>query len=208
MSFLGGILKSVINPATLMQLAMGPAGWASIAAQTIGRAIAAQVIQQLGQSLGLPQSMINLAQQAFTSASGGNPLSIGQAVSQLAEQFGLSPVEQGQLERAANNDANNMFEKLAEAFKSGKDMAEARSSRNGKGSWLQKIADAMAKVLDKKINDMDKMAQALDKQGSNKSIKASTDLQVAGQEFSYLMSASSTVIKTIGEGLSSMARKQ
>jgi biopolymer transport protein ExbB/TolQ len=210
MSLLGGIMKSLINPASLMQLAMGPAGWASLAMKTIGTAIAQQVIQQLGQQLGLPQSMISLAQTAFGQASGtqGFPTSIKDAVAQLAEQFNLSPMEQGQLQRSAENDANNMFQKLSDAFKSGKDMAEARKSSRGKGSWLQKIADSMAKVLDAKIQDMDKQAQALDKQGSNKSVKASTDLQVAGQEFSYLMGASSTVIKTIGEGLSSMARKQ
>jgi len=75
-------------------------------------------------------------------------------------------------------------------------------------SWLQAIADSMSAVLDKKVADMDQMSRSLDKQGSNKSVKASTDLQVAGQEFSYLMNASSTVIKTIGEGLSGMSRKQ
>jgi hypothetical protein len=48
----------------------------------------------------------------------------------------------------------------------------------------------MSQVLDKKVEDMDKMAQALDKQGSNRSTKSSTDLQVAGQEFSYLMNSS------------------
>lgn len=212
MSFLSGIMSSVINPATLMQLAMGPAGWASLAARMIGSAIAQQVIQQLGQQMGLPQGMIDLAKTGFAAASGtqGMPSTITEAVSQLAEQYGLSAIQQGELSRAANTDANTMFEKLAEAFKSGHDRAESQKGRSGKSgrSWLQVIADSMAEALDKKVQDMDKMAQALDKQGSNKSVKASTDLQVAGQEFSYLMNASSTVIKTIGEGLAAMARKQ
>lgn len=212
MSFLSGIAGSLINPVSLAQLAMGPAGWASLAVRTIGTAIAKEVIQQLGQELGLPQGMINMAQNAFSAATGttGGPATIAEAVSDLAQQFGLSPAEQGELQRSAQQDSRDMYTQLADAFKSGKDMAEARKSRGskGSGSWLQAIADAMAQALDKKVQDMDKMAQALDKQGSKKSVKASTDLQVAGQEFSYLMNASSTVIKTIGEGLSGMSRKQ
>lgn len=212
MGLFSGITSSLVNPISLAQLAMGPAGWASLAMRTIGSAIAKEVIQQLGQQLGLPQGMINFAQNAFSAATGtvGGPETIAEAVAQLGQQFGLSPSEQGELQRSAQQDSHDMFQKLADAFKSGKDMAEARKARGskGSGSWLQAIADAMAQALDKKVEDMDKMAQALDKQGSNKSVKASTDLQVAGQEFSYLMNASSTVIKTIGEGLSGMARKQ
>lgn len=208
---LGGLMGSVFNPVTAMtQLAMGPAGWASLAVQLLGSAIGKQVIQQLGQQFGLPQGMINMAQNAFAAGTGtiGGPATIAEAVSQLGQAFNLSPAEQGELQRSAEQDSREMFEKLSDAFKSGKDMAEAKKAASGKRSWLQVIADSMAEALDKKVEDMDKMAKALDKQGSNKSVKASTDLQVAGQEFSYLMNASSTVIKTIGEGLSSMARKQ
>lgn len=208
---LGGLMGSAFNPVTAMtQLAMGPAGWASLAVQVLGSAIGKQVIQQLGQQLGLPQGMINMAQNAFAAGTGtiGGPATIAEAVSQLAQAFNLSPTEQGELQRSAEQDSRDMFEKLSESFKSGKEMAESRKAGSGKRSWLQVIADSMAEALDKKVEDMDKMAKALDKQGSNKSVKASTDLQVAGQEFSYLMNASSTVIKTIGEGLSSMARKQ
>ncbi len=210
MSFLSGITSSLVNPVNLASLAMGPAGWASIAVRTIGAAIAKEVIQQLGQQLGLPPGIINAAQNAFSAATGttGGPANIAEAVAELAQTFGLSPSQQGELQRAAQQDSRDMFDKLAEAFKSGEEQAKSRS-RGGKArSWLQVIADSMAAALDKKVEDMDKMAKALDKQGSNRSTKASTDLQVAGQEFSFLMNTASTVIKTIGEGLSGMARKQ
>jgi len=210
MGLFSGITSSLINPISLAQLAMGPAGWASLAMRTIGAAIAKEVIQQLGQQLGLPQGVINMAENAFSAATGtmGGPASIAEAVAGLAQQFGLSPSQQGELTRAAQNDSRDMFEKLAEAFQAGKEKAEAKKSSKDGRSWLQAIADSMSTVLDKKVEDMDKMAQALDKQGTNRSTKSSTDLQVAGQEFSYLMNSTSTVIKTIGEGLSGMARKQ
>lgn len=210
MGLLSGITGSLINPINLASLAMGPAGWASLAVRTLGAAIAKEVIQQLGQQFGLPQGMINMAQDAFSAATGtaGGPANIAEAVASLAQTFGLSPSQQGELQRAAQQDSRDMFDKLADAFKSGEEQAKAKS-RDGKGkSWLQVIADSMAEALDKKVDDMDQMAQALDKQGTNRSTKASTDLQVAGQEFSFLMNTASTVIKTIGEGLSGMARKQ
>ena len=208
MSFLGGILKSVINPATLLQLAMGPAGWASLAAQTIGRAIAQQVIQQLGQSLGLPQSVINMAQAAFSAASGqpGAPVqTVRQAVEQLAQQYGLSAFQQGQLERAAQNDVKDMYEMLSEAARQGKQRAERGDGKaSGKGGWLREIAALMSVALDSKIKEMKGLAGQLDK---TKTTALQNDLQVATQEFSFLMNATANMIKTVGEGLGTMARK-
>lgn len=208
MSFLGGLTGSLFNPISLMQVAMGPAGWASLAVQMIGSAIGKQVIQQLGQQLGLPQGVIDTAQGVFSAATGtaGGPSTILDAVSQLAEQFGLSPAQQGELQRSAEQDSQDLFQKLSDAFKSGEKMAEAHKSTKGKGSWLQAIADALSKVLDQKVQELDKLSRDLE--NNKQSVKASTDLQVAGQEFSYMMNTSSTVIKTIGEGLSGMARKQ
>lgn len=211
MSLLGGLTRSLVNPISLASLAMGPAGWASLAVRTLGTAIGKEVLQQLGQQLGLPQSAINLVQDGFSMATGsmGGPATIAEAVASLAQNFDLSPSQQGELQRAAESDSRDMFQQLSDAFQSGEAQAKAQSSRGGKArSWLQAIADSMSAVLDKKVQDMDRMSQSLDKQGSNRSTKMSTDLQVAGQEFSFLMNTSSTVIKTIGEGLSGMARKQ
>jgi hypothetical protein len=210
MGFLSGILRSVINPMTLAQLAMGPAGWASLAMRTIGTAIAQQVIQQLGQRLGLPQSMISMAQMAFSAASGtqGFPTTVDGAVRQLAQQFNLSPTEQGQLARSANNDINTFAERMFEASRTGKQRAQTEGSREGKGNWLRQLAEAMAAIMDSKMQEMSDLAKTYDGQSKdNKSTKTMTDLQVATQEFSYLMQSTTNMIKTIGEGLSTMARK-
>lgn len=208
MSFLGNIVRSVVNPVSLMQVAMGPAGWAALAARTIGAAIGQELIKAIGQKFGLPQGMIDLAQSGFAAATGtqGGARTISGAVGELVDRFGLSPFQQGQLTRAATNDMKDMFFKLQDAVKEAKEKSEARGKAGR--SWLQAIADSLAVALDAKVKDMDTLAKSLDKQGSNRSVKSSTDLTVAGQEFSYLMSATSSVIKTIGEGLGAMARKQ
>nr|WP_315381856.1 hypothetical protein [uncultured Sphingomonas sp.] len=211
MSLLGGLTRSLVNPISLASLAMGPAGWASLAVRTLGTAIAKEVLQQLGQQLGLPQSAINLVQDGFSAATGsmGGPGTIAEAVANLAQNFDLSPSQQGELQRAAESDSRDMFQQLSDAYQSGETLAKVSTSRSGKGrSWLQAIADSMSSLLDKKVADMDSMSRALDQQGKNRSTKTGNDLQVAAQEFSFLMNTTGTVVKTIGEGLSGMARKQ
>jgi len=211
MGLLSGLTRSLVNPISLASLAMGPAGWASLAVRTLGTAIGKEVLQQLGQQLGLPQSAINLVQDGFSMATGsvGGPATIAEAVASLAQNFDLSPSQQGELQRSAEADSRDMYTQLSEAFQSGEALAKTQSARSGKAkSWLQAIADSMAAEMDRKVQDMDQLARAMDKQGSNRSIKTNTDLQVAGQEFSLLMNTTGTVIKTIGEGLSGMARKQ
>jgi hypothetical protein len=221
MSFLSGILKSIINPATLMQLAMGPAGWASLAMRTIGSAIAQQVIQQLGQRLGLPQGIINMAQQAFSAASGnpgGGVKSIAEAVAGFAAQFGLSAVEQGRLERAANNAVNNMMEAV------GKPKEEAEEETGG--SWLVAMARALGKVMDAKAQQIKDKSDSISKlagndikkdsdgsmsaestKNQNKLSSETTLLQAYTQEMSMISNAAVNSIKTVGEAQTTIARK-
>ena len=208
MSFLSGIMKSIINPATLMQLAMGPAGWASLATKMLVSAIGQQVIQQLGQQLGLPQSIINMAQTAFSAASGtqGMPSTITDAVSQLGQQFNLSPMQQGQLQRAAQNDVNNILEQMATSLSESKEAKDAKSG--GSKSWLMAIAENLGKIADKLAKEMTDLSNQIGK--GDDQAKASTNVKFGAksQEFSMFFSSANTVIKTLGEALSSGARKQ
>jgi hypothetical protein len=207
MSLLGGIMKSVINPASLAQLAMGPAGWASLALKTLGSAIGQQLIQQLGQRLGLPQGMISMAQNAFAAATGtqGGPRVIMEATSQLGQQFNLSPTQQGQLERAANTDLNNLFGNLigSEEFKA------AKSGGSGKG-WLERIAVALGKALDEKMNKVASLADQIGKQASSNQSQLGElngKMAATSQEVSILSQALNNTIKSIGEAQSTIARK-
>ncbi len=207
---IGGFLGSVVNPVSLMQLAMGPAGWASLAVRTLGAAIGQQVLQQLGEKLGLPQGVIDIAKSSFSAAVGGAPASIADAVSTVGNGI-FSPAQQGAMTRELSQQAENIAEKLFTASREGSDRAKTEGSRNGKvgsGNWLRAIAEVMAQSMDSKIEEMQSLAQTYDSQSkNNKSTKTMTDLQVATQEFSYIMQSTTNMIKTIGEGLSTMARK-
>ena len=206
---LGNVFGSMINPLSIAQLAMGPAGWASLAARAIFSAVGQQVIQQLGDKLGLPQGMIDVAQGAFAAGMGdknGVRQNIREAVDSLGDQFNLSPFDRGQLERAANRDSGDLFEKLLEAAKQGKERAERGDSKSGKGSgsWLREVAALMAQAMDSKIKEMKSLAGQIDK---TKTTALQNDLQVATQEFAFLMNSTANMIKTVGEGLGTMARK-
>lgn len=205
MSFLGGIMKAVINPATIAQLAMGPAGWASIAAKTIGLAIGQQIIQQLGQKLGLPQSVISLAQSALSTAAGqpDAPVSsIRQAVSDLASQFNLSPMQSGQLERAANDDVNAAIDKYIGQSAEGEDAKQAKAG-GGKG-WLMLIAQSLGTSANQMAKQLKIQGDAL---GKDATAKQNIEFQAKSQEFSQFFSGANTVIKTLGEALAAGVRK-
>ena len=102
-----------------------------------------------------------------------------------------------------------------------------KSGKGGKssgGSWMQAIAKAMGDVMGQKAKRMvelsndisQKTASAGDKnmtegdkaQAAADTQKLNTEFQATGQEFNLLQTTFSTAIKTIGEGMASVARKQ
>lgn len=200
----GGVLNNVINPTNLAMLAMGPGGWAALAAKTLMSAVGQQVIQQLGEKLGLPQSTIDLAQGAFCASIGdtrGATRNIGEVVSGIANQTGASPFEAASAERELSDIVDKMSTSLAES----REAKEARASGGGK-SWLMAIAEALGRTSDKLAKEMDDMSKTLG-EGENKSSQ-NLKFGAKSQEFSQFFSSANTVIKTLGEALSQGARKQ
>jgi hypothetical protein len=228
----GGLLKSVMNPMSLAQLAMGPAGWASLAMKAIGSQIAMQLIQKLGQQMGLPPAMIDLAQAAFASASGQPGLAkqnIGEAVRGFTQQMDLRPSDAGRLERELNGMADKSLDSMSKLVD---DFMEKLANKKPKGpgedeevggSWLVAFAKAMGKVLDKKAlqiqTQSDKVVAATKKQegvsteseeykkAQSEMMGANTLLQGLSQEMNILSNAATTVIKTVGEAQTTIARK-
>lgn len=184
MSFLGGIVKSVINPVSLAQLAMGPAGWASLAVRTIATAIGKEVIQQVGQKLGLPQSMISMAQQAFSASVGGKPslssflgrqepASLAQAVRSVASQFNMTPTQEGSVARSANNMVSQLVKTIVDDAKvEAKKLAtpkDAQASGSKNTSYLQAMAEALGGVMDKKMDELSSLSDQIAAQSTNTS---------------------------------------
>lgn len=205
MSFISNLTRAVINPMNLAQLAMGPAGWASLALRTMGSAIAQSVIQQVGQRLGLPAGVINAVQNAYAAASGtqGLPRSVGGAVSHLADRFNLSPAQQGDVMRTANEAVNDFVSRLSESedFKAAK-LGGKSGGRAGQG-WLMALASVLGEKLNVMAREISTLAGEITKETPDKTAK----FGAATQEFGILMNATNNAIKTIGESLSTTARK-
>jgi hypothetical protein len=221
---IGDIFKSLINPATLLQLATGPAGWASLAMQTLMSTVGKEILQQLGQQLGLPQSIIDVAQTALATAS-GNPgaANIGQAISGLSNTFGLQGAAAGQFEREAKNQVQDFVQQqVQQTLKSTNDeLGESlgiKAKKGGAGakggSVLMRIALALGSAMDKKVDRMaaisDKLGALGEATGKNQSQyqTLSAELTAVGQEMKIMGEALSNTLKSIGEASSNLARKQ
>ncbi len=90
------------------------------------------------------------------------------------------------------------------------------SGKGGK-SWLVAIAQAMGNALGTKAAKLVELSQKLDKlagkssddqQAAKDFQKTMAQFQAESQLFSMLSNAFSTAIKSIGEGMTSLARKQ
>jgi hypothetical protein len=222
MSLFSGITRSLINPMSLMQLAMGPAGWASLAMKTIGSQIAMNVIQRLGQQMGLPQPMIDLAQAAFANASGQPGLArqnISEAVRGFVGQMDLRPSEAGAMQRELQGSGDKSFDKLMEIV--GKYKKKAGGEEEESGSFLVALAKAMGKVMDKKAAQIQEKSDTISaiansdtkttsEEGKKEQQKLSSEttlLQAYSQELSFISNAATTAIKSIGEAQVTLGRK-
>lgn len=227
---LGGIFRSLVNPATLFQIAAGPAGWASLAMRTIGSQLALNVIQQLGQRMGLPQPMIDVAQAAFAQSAGMPGIArqeMRQAVSAVADQFNLSPRQESQMFR----ESMDALMRVQDGIRRG-GLGEEEGTQEGRGSFLVAIAKALGQAMDQKAAQMEKLAGEItaatsdsragfingvdgNRQGNSGAVSAETTkissktalLQAYSQELSMLSNAATNVIKSIGEANVTNARK-
>lgn len=196
------------NPVNLIsQVALGAlTGGASLYAQLATQLISTvgqQVLQQVGEKLGLPQSTIDMAQGAFAGATGdpqGASRNLSEAVESYGDLFNANPADVGNAERELNDIIDQISTDLAES-------SEAKEARQSGGkSWLMSLAQALGKVADKLAAEMEEMSQTLG-QGENKASQ-NIEFGAKAQEFAQFFQSANNVIKTLGEALSAGARKQ
>lgn len=109
----------------------------------------------------------------------------------------LSPFAAADLNRAVQ-DLQNAVRDMVKNIQS-----NSAESSEGKTSWLRALAEALGKMLDSKANEVEGLSKKV--AGADPSVN--TKLQAATQEFSMLFQAATNAIKTIGEALTTGARK-
>ena len=131
------------------------------------------------------------------------PTNVTDAVAQVAQQFNLSPAQQGEMQRGAESNVQQILDNIKADRYSGTDGKATTRGAAGK-SWLMQIAELLGNKLNEAAEELKKKADATDwKDG-----KQMTEFNALNQQFNTLMSSINTAIKSLGEALSSMARKQ
>lgn len=214
---IGSIFSSVMNPSSLAMLAMGPSGWAALAAQTVFSAVGQQVLQQLGQQLGLPQSIIDTGKSQLSASMGGFEGgfdNVHDAIANIGEQLNASPMEIGQAQSQAQRTVDDIVSGMIDRIRQqGEEQAEGGSAGGKGGSLLMKIAVALGQLLDQKMTDManktDEIGNlgTIDNSNQSKMGQLTGELQGLSQETNMLSTALSNTIKAIGEAGSTLARK-
>lgn len=211
-----------INMVSQVALAVATGGTSLVAqiALQLATQIGKEIIQQLGSQLGLPQPIIDAAQGALEMAA-GNPAGAAaeyqqaanssmQLVEQAGTLFQQSPAQIGQAQREVQSTQDDFTQNmiLQQALNGGTDEdgnVRGVGSRGGssKGSWLMMLAEALGNKANAAANELAQRSEALDW----KDPKQSTDFQALTQQFNMLMSAITSSIKTVGEGMTTAARK-
>ncbi len=181
-------------------------------------AIGDEVLQGAGAALGLPSSVIDLAQAAFHTAAGdpgGAYQNIQQASQSLGSAAGLDSSGQGQIQQQSYDAVQNLLNQVLDQMKQGKDADgnNATAAAGGKGgqSFLVAFAEAMGKAVDDKMDDMLGLAKNIDQANSSgdksQLTQMTAQMQAMSQEVSMMSTAMSTSIKSIGDAISQLARK-
>ena len=193
------------NPVSLLATtAFGPAGglFAQLATQVLS-SMGQQIIQRMGDQLGLPQSSIDMAQGSFASSYGdfnGSVQNLDEAISAFGSESGASFSDVGTAQRDMQASLDEVLNDLAQSD----DVKAARSGGGKAPSWLM----AMAQVLGAKMDEMSGDLMTMAREISDGEASKSSEFTALSMQFNLLMNASSTGIKTIGESLGNMARKQ
>lgn len=111
-----GILSSAfrsVNPISLVQVGLGPAGWTSMAMRmAVSQAVQAG-IQQFGQGMGLPQFAIDMMQSRAAGSLGdfrGQFSNYREAMGGLNRAINASPFQAARNERMAEQTYDKVFE--------------------------------------------------------------------------------------------------
>jgi len=225
------MFSSIIGVAA--QAALGVAtGGASLlvttAMKSVFMAVGDQVLQQIGQGLGLPQSAIDIAQGAFHAAAGdpgGAVSNLQEAIGGFTDAIGGDAFDQGALQRSADEGVKSAADQFLQGIRENAQNADGeggdrRSQRSAGGqgeSFLVAFAKALGKAVDSKMDRMMQVSKDIDKEtqkandsgGKRQAVigEMSAELQGLGQEVGFLSQALANTIKSLGEATSTLARK-
>jgi len=206
-------IGSLISQAAL---AVATGGTSALVQAALTQVVSSIGQQQVGQALGLPQSVIDLSIGAFAAATGntgGTFQSIGESAAGLAQATGGGAFEAGGIERQMNDIVQDLVDKTLEKARTGGRDEEGNAipgGLNGK-SFMLRLALALGSVLDAKMERMAEIGEKIDAESQKKKPKMgslSAEMTAVGKELDFVSQALNNALKSIGESASTLARKQ
>lgn len=98
----------------------------------------------------------------------------------------------------------NSIANLAMAPLTSEAKSKAENSKNGSGSWFEAMASAWGSALDKQAATIEEMSAGLENDDTPSAI---TKLTAESMKMGFLSTSSHTSLSSVGEALSTMARK-
>lgn len=224
----GNIFSGIANLALQGALGVMTGGTSLLvttALKGVMMAVGDQLIEKLGQQLGLPPAITDMAQAAFHAAAGdpgGAVQNLQEASQGLASAIGGDVFDQGQIERTGNEAVSKLLDEVLKGVREGSDeegnKKDAKAALGSKGeSFLVAFAKALGKTIDRKMENMMEISKKIDAQtqaandsgGKKQAVvgELSAELQGLSQEVNFISQALTNSVKAIGESVSTIARK-
>jgi hypothetical protein len=205
--FGGGNITSLVTSAisAIYPPAAIAIGVANLVTQAVGSAVN-DAVNQLTKQSGMPsflqdpiRSLIEGVVKELTQAN--DP----EANEAAGEGFGKH------IQEMANEWANSIAQQASQFMDEEGNVSGGKGGKGGAESWLVAIAKAMGGIAGKHAKELDKLSKQMDEASNGKSpeefTKIQSEFQAESQMFGMLQSAFSNALKSIGEGLKTMASK-
>jgi type III secretion apparatus needle protein len=194
----------------------GPIG--AMIGQMAGQLLSS-VVGQVVDQLPVDQPFKDLINAGFKAGMGDVGGAIGDAskfIDDLGKSMGGSTSDIAQMQRSLDDFKTEITKLFTDAMArdgvereeqgSGQCSGNAaqRGGTAGGGSWLRAMAEALGKQCDQLADEMQEAVDNIDKEDPSTMV----EFQTISQQFSLLMNSTTTAIKTLGEAMSAVVRKQ
>lgn len=218
----GGILGAALNVAGMLFPPLGLAtSLANMVTQVVGQGVN-QAAQQMCKEMGMPKFIADIVGDIVQKAVSGNTQpSDPKCDSKCGSDSGVQDFMKDFAQQLCKDLVDKCKEELEGEAKKG-------GGKKKGGSWLEALARAMGEVAGDKAAKMVELSDKLVKLGeegkglesgkdgaqtkeqqanAQESVKTQSELNGVSKEFQQFMETLNTVVKGIGDGLTSVARK-
>ena len=195
----------------------GPIG--AMIGQLAGQLLSS-VVNQAIDSLPVDQAFKDLISAGFKAGmgdTGGAIEDANQFIDELGKSMGGSQSDIAQMQRSLDDFQAEITKLFTDAMardaiereEDGAGQSSGRAatrggSAGGAGGWLRAMAEALGKQCDQLADELQEAVDAIDKEDPSTMV----EFQTISQQFSMLMNSTTTAIKTLGEAMTAVARKQ